>query len=235
MKHRLKCVDLFSGLGGFSESMLQRGWELTRFDFDDSFSHIPNTKIANVLDLTPDDLPSDPDLILASPPCTHFSTAAGWRYWKGGFMAPEVKESIELVKYTLDLIYKIDPEYWVLENPRGMLRRVIGLPVITTFWGSWGMPYLKPTDLWGKLPAIDWPSYPKLEPLRESTHGKHLGAQANKTDLLRHYYGPTETKTGKGLLDLISAPALRSLVPFAFSDALAISIEDCRGGQTSLV
>jgi hypothetical protein len=229
MKNRLKCVDLFSGLGGFSESMYQRGWDVVRYDFDDSFSHIPETVIADVLSLTPEDLPTDPDLILASPPGTHFSTAAGWRYWKGGFPSPEIKPSVELVKYTLKLIHEIDPDYWVLENPRGMLRRIIGLPVVTTFWASWGMPYLKPTDLWGKIPAIDWP---KPRNWITGTHGKHRGTQANKTDLLGYYSKIMEGK--KGLLELVSAPALRSLVPFKFSEALAISVEEGRGGQTSL-
>ena len=193
MKNRLVCVDLFSGLGGFSEAMLQRDWDLVRIDNEEGFSHIPKTMIADVSFLTPDDFPQKPDLVLASPPCTHFSSASRWRYWKDGFPAPEVKESVELVKYTLDLIKKLDPDYWVLENPRGMLRKVIGPPVVTTYWGSWGMSYLKATDLWGKLPVIDWPE---------------LNRSAKDS-----------------LLDRVSAPALRSLVPFAFSEALAIAIE----------
>lgn len=193
MKNRLVCVDLFSGLGGFSEAMLQRDWDLIRIDNEEGFSHIPKTTIADVSLLTPDDFPQKPDLVLASPPCIHFSSASRWRYWKNGSPAPEVKGSVELVKYTLDLIHKLDPDYWVLENPRGMLRKIIGPPIVTTHWGSWGMPYLKATDLWGKLPVIDWP-----DPIRTAK---------------------------KDLLDHVSAPALRSLVPFAFSEALAISIE----------
>ncbi len=225
---QLTVIDLFSGLGGFSQSFVDRGHNVVRIDNEPSLAHVPHTTIADVLALTFWDLPDAVDIVLASPPCTHFSCAAGWRYWKNGFPSPEVEESVKLVKYTLALINGIDPKYWVLENPRGMLRKVIGPPVVTTWWGSWGMPYLKPTDLWGKLPAIDWPPHPRLDPMRESTHGKHKGVQENKTDLI-------DNLELIGLLDYAEAPALRALVPYKFSESLCLSLEQDRGGQVDLM
>ena len=225
---RLTVVDLFSGLGGFSQSFVDRGHNVMRIDNEPALAHVPETVIADVLVLTFGDLPEEPDIILASPPCTHFSCAAGWRYWPGGVAVPEVQESVTLVRHTLDLINTANPKYWVLENPRGMLRKVIGPPVVTTWWGAWGMPYLKPTDLWGKLPALDWPPHPRLDPMRESTHGKHKGVQENKTDLI-------DNLEIRGLLDYAEAPALRALIPYKFSEALCISMEQERGGQSDLL
>lgn len=68
-------------------------------------------------------------------------------------------EGVILVKKALDLIRYLEPSFSVLENPVSLLRSIIGPPSVTTSYCKWGLPYLKPTDLWGDLPpGIDWGS-----------------------------------------------------------------------------
>jgi len=222
----MRVHDLFSGLGGFSEAFVERGHQVTRYDIEGKFAEVPHTTIQDVLELTAEDL-ADADVVLASPPCTHFSCAAGWKYWPNGFPTPEVQESVELVKHTMQVIDEADPEYWILENPVGQLRRFLGPPAITTYWGAWGAPYLKPTDLWGILPNMIWPSPPMMEPLRESTHGKHLGVQAANWDV------ETYNRSKFSYLSPRSSE-LRSLIPYEFSLALCCAIEENPGKQYRL-
>jgi site-specific DNA-cytosine methylase len=93
------------------------------------------------------------DVVLASPPCNKFSVASAHLYWRGGVPAgKDTLDAIALVKHTMDLIRGCDSVFWFMENPRGMLRHVIGLPPVTLFYAQYGENRLKPTDIWGVHP-----------------------------------------------------------------------------------
>ena len=74
-------LDLFSGLGGASEAMLNHGWEVFRIENNPELALVPNTKIKCVYDLGREIesniakgiYPPQPTLIWASFPCTDFS------------------------------------------------------------------------------------------------------------------------------------------------------------------
>ena len=151
----MRVVDLFSGLGGFSEGFLQRGHDVSRYDNDSRFEAVPNTVIRDVFDLTADDL-RGADVVLASPPCQCFSIAAVSHHWPNNHPTPRTEEAIRLVKYTISLISQAGSHWWILENPVGMLRNVLGRPDKTVCLCAWGKEAKKPTDLWGNLPPIDW-------------------------------------------------------------------------------
>jgi len=143
-------LDLFAGLGGFSQAFeASDRWNVTTVDIEERFE----TDIqADVLDLRPGDLP-DADVILASPPCTFFSTAGNHDSWDGERpTSAGARESIALVYHTLGLIHAINPDYWLLENPRGRLRWFLGKPTGTVTYCQYGTEYMKPTDLWGRHP-----------------------------------------------------------------------------------
>lgn len=219
----MTCVDFFSGLGGFSQAFFERnGWRVIRIDNDKSFSHIPNTRIDDIMTLDPSTLPQKPDMLLMSPPCNCFSVASISHYWENGRPKNEkTLAAIALVERALWLKDQIKPKWWILENPVGMLIHILGPPIEKTWWAAWfsdkdtivkelgGKP-LKPTYLWGKIPSIDWPVKP-TEYIRAASGSKN------------------------GIQNSSISPALRAMIPYEFGKALCLSIEQERGGQLSIL
>ena len=128
----MKVLDLFSGLGGFSEAFLLAGDEVVRVENNPLLSEVPATTQQDVLAIR-DRLhvfhaQGQPirscDVLLAAPPCREFS---------GGFSSPksiasregtldEYEPSMELLEATLDIIRIVKPRYWVIENVVGSIR-----------------------------------------------------------------------------------------------------------------
>lgn len=69
----MRVLDLFSGLGGWSQAFVDRGHEVLRIDNDEAFLNVPWTSVEDVLTFRPRD---HYDVVLASPPCQAFSLAA---------------------------------------------------------------------------------------------------------------------------------------------------------------
>jgi hypothetical protein len=154
-------VDLFCGLGGFSAAFADSDeWDVTTVDVDERFE--PDV-CADVMDLRPADLP-DADVVLASPPCVDFSVACIAEKWdhderRRPKHLPEwwsIAESVALVYHTLWLVQRLAPDWWVLENPQGMLGRIIGSPVDTVHYCQYGSEFKKPTQLWGHHPPMGY-------------------------------------------------------------------------------
>lgn len=65
---------------------------------------------------------------------------------------------MKLVRHTVNLIQELNPDYWFIENPRGMLRNILGKPAESEYGGGtvtycqYGDDRMKPTDLWGNHP-----------------------------------------------------------------------------------
>jgi len=201
----MKILDLCSGLGGFSEAFLQRGHSVFRIDNDPRFSKVPYTEIFDIRHISKTSFPCL-DLLLISPPCTNFSLASSYIHWNKKRPADQQTiDDIGLVMFCLDLVKELDPGFWILENPVGMLRQILNipgevLPGVTTWLGAWGTPNLKPTDLWGKLPPMDWPAKPDMP--KGAGCGKRGGKDLRPTD-----------------------PAERAKIPFDLSLALCLAME----------
>jgi hypothetical protein len=149
----MKVLDLFSGLGGWSQAFVDRGHEVIMVDIEQRFNP---TITADIMNLNASDLSKfgQFDLILASPPCECFSVASLYHHWYRKKAKDEATiKAIALVEHTLNLIKELKPKYWVLENPTGMLRRVIGPPRYRITQCQYGRSVMKPTDLWGELPS----------------------------------------------------------------------------------
>ena len=150
------CLDLFAGLGGFSAAFADAGgWEVVTVDIDERFE--PDIR-GDVLDLRPADLPLA-DVVLASPPCNCFSKAAAWQdHWdeNGDPQTAKAREAVALVHHTIGLIQAIAPDYWIVENPQGHLRRFLGPPTATVTYCQYGTTYQKPTGLWGEHPPMEY-------------------------------------------------------------------------------
>lgn len=128
----MRVLDLFSGLGGFSEAFVLAGDEVCRVENNPLLSEVPHTSMDDVLNVR-DRLESfydrgqpirEYDVLLASPPCHDFSLA---------FSAPQAIASrngefedyepdMTLVEATLDIIRLTKPRYWIIENVIGSIR-----------------------------------------------------------------------------------------------------------------
>ena len=151
MSDGYRVLDLFSGLGGFSQAFAESDrWDVTTVEIEPEFD--PDI-VADVFDLRPSDF-DDFDVILASPPCTQFSFAASSleRFVDGEPQTDDARDAVALVYHTLGLIRALSPEFWFLENPQGWLRQVIGDPDARVTFCQYGADWMKPTDLWGDHP-----------------------------------------------------------------------------------
>lgn len=184
----MRVLDLFAGLKGWSEPFAERGHEVFSVDLDERFD-VDLHK--DIFDLTTEDIPWQPDIVLASPPCEKFSVMTIGRNWNKDNTAKntEAKLAFHLVQNTLLLIeYEFKPKFWVMENPRGKLRTLLTHYEIdsgerrTVSYCQYGEAYMKPTDLWGGFP----PSFEtrKMCSPRATCHvaakrGSHVGVQQN--------------------------------------------------------
>ena len=201
----MRVIDLFSGLGGFSQAFVDRGHDVTRYEYDEQFKDIPYTIIKDIWYLTATDIRQS-DIIIASPPCNHFSIAAVSHHWPDGIPTKATLEQIDLVRHTIALCRESCSTYWILENPTGMLRNVIGKPDKFIYLGAWSKKNKKPTDLWGKFPPIDW--------------------------LLPHKWIEAKRGSKTGVQDPSLSPAERALIPYEFSLAVCLAAEGNSSQQT---
>ena len=170
MKHM---VDLYSGLGGASEAMVKAGWHVLRIENNPLLSAVPFTVIDDVK-LIRDNVESRVDvrpidLIWASPPCHEFSN---------GYSAPKsihVREHGDLDSYepdmslvvaAIDIIEKVKPKFWCLENVVGSIRYIeplLGKP----------RQIIGPYVLWGNFPYLNVKEIDVTPKKKKDVHSKN--------------------------------------------------------------
>ena len=152
-------LDLWCGTKSATKIWADMGHTVVSVDFDATFEPTICRDIAQVqphelLDLT------DGEGFLfgwASPQCTIYSLMN--MRWNTHFIdgEPATHEAVAQnyrVEYTIRLLNKLC-KYWVLENPRAMLRTqpfMRELPRETVSYCRYGDSRMKPTDLWGRFP-----------------------------------------------------------------------------------
>ena len=162
----MNVLELFAGSRSFSKNAELLGhttWtsDITAFDKIDYVTDIFDFDCGNV--------PFRPDVIWASPPCTFFSVGSIGKHWNKDHTpkTDSARLGIALVKKTLEIIDELQPKYFVIENPRGKLRK-LGLidPVFhgrknirqTVWYCQYGDMRAKPTDLWTNV--FNWTPRP---------------------------------------------------------------------------
>lgn len=152
----MKVLDLFCGLKGWSKPWVEAGHDVVTLDFDAQFEP---TVVADILKVSAGTLLNEmggfPDVILASPPCETFSVASIGHHWTGGARAyvpktPEAETGKRIVERTVEIITHLNPRKVVIENPRGVLRKLDLIPWTrnTVWYCHYGDTRAKPTDLW---------------------------------------------------------------------------------------
>jgi hypothetical protein len=150
----MNVLELFAGSQSFANAAKKLKFNTFSTDIN-NFDGID--LVCDIMHIKLNLIPFKPDIIWASPPCTSFSVASISSYWKGGKGAyvPKKAEAyigMALVQKTKDIIEKLKPKYWYIENPRGVLRKldvVQDLPIRNTVWYcTYGDKRAKPTDIW---------------------------------------------------------------------------------------
>ena len=132
---------------------------------------------------------SDILAVHASPPCTEFSRALTTR-------PRDLKAGSRNVKAALRIIRHVDPDFWIVENPVGLLKdqsfmqRGYAKYLNTTCYCKFGFPYRKATNIWSNIPQLELPMCDSQTPCKAKRElGRHvLTAQA----------GPSSTTPGSG-------------------------------------
>jgi len=149
----MKVLELFAGSCSFSNVAKELGYDTFTTDYKD-FEDIDYVTDIFAFDLNK--LPWQPDIIWASPPCTYFSVASIGKHWNADH-TPKSKEAITgmaIVNKTKEIITKLQPKHFVIENPRGKLRKLNLLDdytLDTVTYCQYGDTRMKPTDLWHNL------------------------------------------------------------------------------------
>ena len=107
----------------------------------------------SILDFDTNKVPFKPDIIWASPPCTSFSVASIGKNWYVDKTpkSEKAKLGIKLVQKTIEIIEYYKPKFFFIENPRGMLRKMIFMEKFdrhTITYCQYGDNRMKPTDIW---------------------------------------------------------------------------------------
>jgi hypothetical protein len=208
----LTILDLFAGTGSSTQAFEDAGHNVIRVELDTQHkahlhADVGALTVKQVFTLCG----GTPDFIWASPPCTTFSIASVSHHWRkeGDAMVPKhqgAANALALVEATLRLIHAVGPRYWLMENPRGMLRK---FPLMASYqrrtvtYCQYGDTRMKPTDLWGVMPQ-SWVPRPMC-----------------KNGSPCHEAAPRGAKTGtQGL----SGAVIRSRVPYGLSQEVCQAI-----------
>jgi site-specific DNA-cytosine methylase len=158
----IKVLELFAGSRSFS-----RVAESPKFGFKtyatDNVEFDGIDQVCDIFDFNIEKctwaLGGSPDIVWASPPCTTFSVASFGHHWypnrKPKTEASKIglkiiERTVELIQFCMDLNEKCK---FVIENPRGMLRKLDLIPfeMYTVTYCQYGDTRMKPTDIWTNI------------------------------------------------------------------------------------
>ena len=106
----MNVLELFSGTESFSKVAREKGHKT--FTIDNDPYHNPDL-CKSILDVKIEDIPFKVDFIWASPPCTEYSRAKTTKR--------DIEGANKLLLKTIELIIKLRPKYWIIENPQGLI------------------------------------------------------------------------------------------------------------------
>jgi hypothetical protein len=212
----MNALDMFSGKGGWASAFRARGHHVVttdlgpQFECDVTGDILDDEVVDRILALGPY------DVVLASPPCEGFSVMNIGKNWTpppdNQPKTETARMGVRLVERTLEVIRRIVPAVYIIENPRAKLRK---LPVMdgierrTVTYCQYGHRTMKPTDLWGGFPPTL-----ELHPICKN------GAPC-------HDPAPRGSKQG---VQGIATSADRALVPYALSEQVCIACEEYLAG-----
>jgi hypothetical protein len=146
----MKILELFAGSKSIGKIAKKFGMDVFSTDIID-FEGIDYN--IDILNFDYSKVPFFPDIIWASPPCTAFSVASIGKNWNFDKTpkTEKAKLGIQLVNKTIEIIKHYNPQFFFIENPRGMLRKMKIMQEFkrhTVTYCQYNDIRMKPTDIW---------------------------------------------------------------------------------------
>ena len=185
----MKVLELFSGTGVLSAAFMERGHRTLTVDWSEA--HAPDWNV-DIGTLTADEVVGRfgrPDVIWASPDYTTYSVMCISRHRDGTRPKTEYAARCDSTNaHVCDLIRKLKPKVWFIENPVGMLRK---MPFVldllrdaggrrhTVTYCQYGESRQKPTDIFTNHPDPRFrPPCSRGDPCHEAApRGSKTGTQ----------------------------------------------------------
>lgn len=199
----IKVLELFAGTRSIGKAFEKRGHKVFSVEWNKDFENIDLYK--DISELTAEEILEKfghPDVIWMSPDCTTFSIAAISHHRRKnegtGNLDPVsdyAKFCDKVDQHCLDLIRKLNPSLWFIENPRGGMRKMTwmkGLPRYTVTYCQYGDNRMKPTDIWTNHPNPKFkPPCHNGDPCHEpAPRGSKTGTQGLNGSVLRSVIPP---------------------------------------------
>lgn len=199
----MRAIDLYAGIGGWSLGLRLAGvevvasyeWWQPAVDTHNG-NHGGNVKPTDVRKLRLEDLPSNIDLVVGSPPCTEFSYSN-----RGG--GGDLDEGLKDLVRFLDVVEHLKPKFWALENvprvaqvlERGMADadhplyrfRDLGMQIEIIDFSDYGTPQSRRRCIAGNIPFDLIKAYRPHLPRR--TLGDVVEAIAAQGDIVDPVWG----------------------------------------------
>lgn len=173
----MKALDLFCGLGGWSDGLAAEGFDVTGVEIEPKIAALYKHRVivSDVCDLNPEDFKGY-DLIVGSPPCRDFCIIAKTLGHRWERPPDPAGEGMRLVNTFLNFVEVAKPRYWLMENS-SLAKQYIPLKprqetslskgMRRCFYGNYPL-FLSPRDMTKKI----W----HLKPSIKGTGLKHVEA-----------------------------------------------------------
>lgn len=196
-------LDLCSGFGGASQAFEESdAWHVIRIENNPEVIAHPSTPKTQEIDVMSSKiwrpvydigLDNHIELIWASPPCYDYTLAyngprAIHHRCQGDDSGP-YEPSTAIVKRIVEIIQRLAPTYWVIENVKGsqrFLEPILGPP--TMIKGPW--------VLWGDFPLFDFEF--------DSKHKGKIGDRARHSPLRSNHRAKIPQELSEGLFQAIT-------------------------------
>lgn len=195
----MNSLELFCGTKCVSNVLDKKGYNTTTLDFNEKFNP---TFCEDILEWDYKQFqPSHFKLIWASPDCTSWSIASGGIHRKKDNINGHSETATlgnRMITRTMEIIDYFKPQFWFIENPRGLLthyppfkawRTLQGGNQVCVFYGNYGWTFPKPTHIWSNVPLWDNEKKPVMsEDCFVVSKDYWMCSQTGTQDRVRRFY-----------------------------------------------